>query len=215
MGVSKCRSPGPGAPASPGKPSPVSRRTMLRSAALASGMVEASTPMRSPFTRPASPIKARTQSKTASVDFMGLEARAGLRQPGMVRHPFTAPQSQELTVCSDAGNPSKRHSRPRSESMPSKPMVLAHQVHAEIAPGRLHRGRAHPGRVIEGRQLALGKGVEAALGSAPTVRRFRKTHDPASAASPPWPPSSPPDDPSCCPIAIGESSGQIRTSKNR
>ena len=37
---------------------------MLRSAALAS-MVEASTPMRSPLTRPASAIRARTQSKIA------------------------------------------------------------------------------------------------------------------------------------------------------
>ena len=50
------------------------------------------------------------------VDFMG-QARAGLRQPGMVRHPLTAPSRRNSRSDRES---EQRHSRPRSESMPSK-----------------------------------------------------------------------------------------------
>ena len=55
------------------QPSPVPFRTMMRSAALAS-MVEASTPMRTPWTKPTSAISARTQSNTAVCTPSGFRA---------------------------------------------------------------------------------------------------------------------------------------------
>src|SRR3954452_2162409 len=55
-------------------PSPVSRRTIARRAAMAS-MVEASTPMRSPRTSPRSAIKARTQPNTVSCTSWGTRPR--------------------------------------------------------------------------------------------------------------------------------------------
>ncbi len=83
------------------------------------------------------------------------QARAGLRQPGMVRHTIPALQPQKLPQ------------RQRIRAAPFQPALrvdaleVAHQVHAEIAPRR-HRRRSHPGRVIApaGR---LGEAVEAAL----------------------------------------------------
>ena len=72
--------------------------------------------MRSPFTRPASPIKARTQSKTAAWTSWGRRARvfdsqewSGTRSRLPSRRNSRSDRESE-----------QRHSRPRSESMPSK-----------------------------------------------------------------------------------------------
>ena len=111
-------------------------RTMLRSAALAS-MVEASTPMRSPFTRPASAISARTQLETPPCGLHG----AGGGSVTARNRPAPVPASPTAGTPVATGNPS-------TATMPTlrvDTLEVAHQVHTEVA---RHRRRPHPGRVI-------------------------------------------------------------------
>ena len=116
-----------------------------------------STPMRSPLTRPASPPgRPEPMVEDRRVDFMG-QARAGLRQPGMVRQEWAraqAPQWQEAPAASGC------RATPLQSALSRCPRSA--RSHAEIAPGR-HRGaRLDPGRV-RSRRPRRGKGVEAAL----------------------------------------------------
>ena len=99
-------------------PRRVSLRTMLRSAALAS-MVKASTPMRSPLTRPASAIKARTQSEASPCGPHGAGARGSVTARNGLRHTIPAFRSRRNSRMRQ-GIRAAPWSSPRSESMPSK-----------------------------------------------------------------------------------------------
>ena len=113
--VSRYRSPGPSAPASPGNPRPFPHGAMLRSAALAS-MVEASTSRcRSPFTRPAW----RSAPGPSQTPPRGLHG-AGARGSVTARNGGTRSRISNSRNSRSDRESEQRHSSPRSESIPSK-----------------------------------------------------------------------------------------------
>ena len=175
---------------------------MLRSAALAS-MVEASTPDALALHQTRLADQGQNPVEDRRVDFMG-QARAGLRQPGMVRHP--AHGSPVAGTPAATGNPSNATPDRALSRCPRSSPPGACGNSARAAP------RARPSWPRNrARQLASAKASKPP--SISTDCSGRKTHDPASAASPPSPPSSPPDDPSAVPSP--SANPQIRTSKNQ
>src|SRR5450631_3434931 len=101
---------------------------MVRSAALAS-IVEPSTPIRSPFTRPRSATTFKTQPKTCSCHLVRQSA-ARLRQPGMVRNLVPVRKPKEI--------PQRIGIRtaPDDAALAVDPLEIADHVHAEIAARR-------------------------------------------------------------------------------
>ena len=143
--ASRCRSPGPGAPASPGSLHPC---RAARCCAAPRWPPWSRHPPRCARPSPDPPRRSRPEPSRRPP--RGLHG-AGARGSSTARNgpdPLTAPQSRNSRSDRES---EQRHSRPRS----SMPWAKAHQVHAEIAPGR-HRGRAHPGRVI-GPAARLGR----------------------------------------------------------
>ena len=135
----------------------MSRRTIVRSAALAS-IVEASTPIRSPLHQAVLGDSARAPSRTPLVNLMR-QARARLRQPGVIRHPLGRPQTQKL--------PERQRVRtaPLDPPLGVDALEVADHVHPEV-PARRNRGSAHLRRVV---RLAgrLGESVEAGVDQHP------------------------------------------------
>jgi hypothetical protein len=93
----------------------VSRRRIERIAAFAS-MVEASTPMRVPLTRPRSASRSSTQANIRSWTSSGRRARLRLS------HEWSGTRSRSPSPRKSRSDrlSAQRHSRPRSLSMPSK-----------------------------------------------------------------------------------------------
>ena len=175
---------------------------MLRSAALAS-MVEASTPMRSPFTRPASAISARTQSNTAVWTSWGRRARVRDSQEWSgTRSRISNSRNSVATGNPSSATPAHAQSRyPRS----SPPGAYGSSARvAPKAPPSWPRNRA--GRPPRRSRRSRPRSVPTAGG--------RKIHDLASAASPTSSPSSPPDDPSAVPSPSANPL-QARTPENQ
>src|SRR5271166_6009010 len=101
---------------------------MVRRAALAS-MVEPSTPMLSPLTKPFPAISFRTQPNTSSCTFKR-DAAAGLRQPGMIGNPVVGAEAKKLAQRKTVT------AAPFDAPLAVDPLEIAHKVHAKIASRR-------------------------------------------------------------------------------
>ena len=186
--VSRYRSPGPSAPASPGNPRPC---RSARCCAAPRWPPWSRHPPRCARPSPDPPRRssARTQSNTAVWTSWGRRARVR-RQPGMVRHPFPPLQSAGTPVAT--GNPSTATPAHAQSRYPRSSPPGAYGSSARVAPmARPSWPRNRAGSSPRQRRRSRPR-------SAPTAGG-RKTHDLASAASPTSPPSSPPDDPSAVP----------------
>jgi hypothetical protein len=123
---------------------------MARSAALAS-IVEASTPMRSPFHQaalgqaPQHPVEDR-------IVRLERQSRACAAQPGMVRHPLALAQAEELAQRQAVG------AAPFQPALAVDAFEVADQQHAEVAPRR-QRWPSTPLRVVR-RAQPLHEAVE-------------------------------------------------------
>ena len=150
--------------------------------------------MRSPLTRPLPRQSAPGPSRTPPCGLHG-QARCGSATARNGPAPVAAPPAAETPVAT--GNPSSATPDPRSLV---DALEVAHQVHAEIAPGRHRRSPPSWPRNRVGRPpRRSGRNRHR---SAPTASG-RKTRDPASAASPTSSPSlAPPDDPSAVPSPL-------------
>ena len=109
----------------------MSRRTIVRSAALAS-IVEASTPIRFPSTKPCS----ATSFNTSRIPSRGLHAATARASSTTTsdREPLPVLQPQEIA---------QRHrirAPPGNASLAGAPLKITNHVHPEIAPRRQRRG---------------------------------------------------------------------------
>ena len=179
--VSRCRFPWPAARASRDSLRRCRGGRWLRSAALAS-IVEASTPIRSPWISPCSARRCSTQANTASCTSSGRRERVLL--------------SQEWSgTCSVV--PSRRNSRKRQAvgaapfqaALAVDPLEVADQVHAEVAARRQRRPALLAG--VVGARTAARRSRRTQPRSAPPAGG-RRRRAPASAAAPPSRPSDPP-----------------------
>ena len=152
-------------------------------------MVEASTPMRSPLTRPASAISEPEPSRRSPCGPHGAGARGSVTaRNGPAHDPgFPAVETPVATGNPSSATPAHAQSRyPRS----SPPGAYGSSARvAPKAPPSWPRNRA--GRPPRRSRRSRPRSVPTAGG--------RKIHDLASAASPTSSPSSPPDDPSAVP----------------
>ena len=130
--------------------SPVSRRSMLRIAALASSVV-ASTPTVFPRTRPAADSRSRTHVKTAMCVSTSISRR--VRDSGrVIRRCLGHIQVQEEPKAQRIGHP------PRNPTLRRQTLEIPDEQHPEIPP-RTQARPPHPRRV-EHRAQSLDEGVK-------------------------------------------------------
>src|SRR3982751_3521455 len=116
-------------------------------------MVDASAPIRSPLISPCSARRSSTQANTASC------TSSGSRERVLLSHEWSGTglgaQAQELAQGQAVG------AAPLQAALAVDALEVAHQVHAEVAPGRQRRPTT-PARVVR-RTLALGEPGEPRL----------------------------------------------------
>ena len=151
-------------------------------------MVEASSQMHSPFTRPASAISATTQSSAAV--WTSWPARFACGSVTVRNGPAPVPASRSVRISGSDLESEQRYSRTTLKG--DRIEVGDNGWHTEVEP-RWHRRRPDPGRVI-GLADRLGEVVEAALDQY-QLQAVVKYMTWRCAASPTSSPSSPPADP--------------------